>query len=120
MFTVFVRGLDFYAYHGVSAEEQVIGHRYLMSLEMEVDGRADETDNVGQTVDYGKAGLLAVEIAQRAKRATVERVAAEVGDGLLREFTLLDQVSVSLAKALPPAPMIAQTAGVVVVRKRRQ
>ena len=116
---VFVEGIEFYGYHGVSEAEQEVGHRYLLDLAFEViSERSAESDDVLDTVDYGAAAGLAVQIAAAAKRRTVERVAAEIGDGLLAAFPLAASVEVRLCKLLHPCPVAASEAGVELVRRR--
>src|SRR5437016_4674805 len=112
MYTVVIRGLEFYAHHGVSDEEQAIGHRYKVDLDLEVDGTADETDDVAGTVDYGAAAQKAIAIAQGRQHRTVEKLAKTIADGLLQEFASIQSLTVTVIKRLPPAPVIAEEAGV--------
>lgn len=118
MYTVFVRGLEFYAFHGVPPEERVIGHRYRVDFELEVEGAADATDRVEDTVDYGSAAQLVQRYAQERQVLTVERLAAGIGDELLARFPQIQSARVRLAKLLPPAPVVASEAGVELVRSR--
>lgn len=112
MYTVLIRGLEFYAHHGVPPEEQVIGHRYKVDLEIEVDGGADETDDIAQTVDYGSIAAKVTAISQGHRCKTVERLARLISDKLLEEYPLIQRLTITLVKRLPPAPMIAEEAGV--------
>lgn len=118
MYQVFLDSLEFYAHHGVPAEERVVGHRYVVTLAMTVDGRATETDNVHDTVDYGEVASRVFEVATDAQFKTVERLAQRIGESLLAGFPRIQSVEVRLAKRLPPAPMIAEAAGVVLTVAR--
>jgi dihydroneopterin aldolase len=117
--TVFVKGLEFYAYHGVPAEERTIGHRYSMDLTLSVEATADVTDEVEDTVDYATAATFAQEIAQATQYRTVEKLAGVVADRLLDRYPLVHSVTVQVAKRLPPAPIIAEAVGVVLTKGRR-
>ncbi len=112
MYTVFVRGIEFYGYHGVPVEERVVGHRYRVDVELRVNGVADNSDEVSQTVDYGELGLLVVQIGAEERVSTVERLARIIGESILAKFGLVESLWISVAKPLPPAPMIADSAGV--------
>lgn len=112
MYTVFVRGIDFYGYHGVPAEERHIGHRYRVDLELRVDGAADETDHISDTVDYSSVSRLITRIGSDEKAHTVERLARAMAERVLDEFPTVASIWISVAKPLPPAPIMAEEAGV--------
>lgn len=112
MYTVFIRGIEFYGYHGVPAEERFIGHRYRVDLELRVEGTADTSDHISETVDYGKIGTVIVEMGTSERAHTVERLARLMGERILTDYPLVESIWISVAKPLPPAPMIASEAGV--------
>ena len=112
MFTVFVRGIEFYGYHGVPVEEKVVGHRYRVDVELRVEGPADLSDQVSDTVDYGQVAQLVIRIGTTENVHTVERLARLMGDRILAEFPLASSLWISVAKPMPPAPVIADSAGV--------
>ncbi|HEY3782846.1 MAG TPA: dihydroneopterin aldolase [Fimbriimonadaceae bacterium] len=118
MFEVFIRDLEFYAYHGVSAEERTVGHRYLVSCWVQVSGSADSTDDVADTVDYGALAGILQAVLLGAPCLTVERLGALCCDAVLDAFALASSVKVSVSKIAPPMPYIAKEAGGVVERKR--
>ncbi|MDR3690663.1 MAG: dihydroneopterin aldolase [Fimbriimonas sp.] len=119
MITLFMTGLEFYGYHGVSDEEQKIGHRYRIDIELTVDGTADRTDRVEDTVDYGEVGKLLSSVGSTTQFRTVERLASVMADRLLDSYPSISTVSIRLAKLLPPAPVIAEEAGVKLTVSRR-
>lgn len=112
MFTVFIRGIEFYGYHGVPAEERVVGHRYRVDVELRVEGSADLSDHISETVDYGAIAQLITQIGTTEKAHTVERLARMIGDRILADNSLVSSLWISVAKPLPPAPVIAEVAGV--------
>jgi 7,8-dihydroneopterin aldolase/epimerase/oxygenase len=118
MYTVFVEGLEFYAYHGVPAEEKVLGHRYIADIYVEVEGGADDSDKVSETVDYGELGLRVMEFVGSTQGHTLERLAAKICEDVLSQFPLVSEVHIKLAKPHPPTPIIAAMAGVELVRRR--
>ena len=119
MYTVFVRGLEVYAYHGVSTEERALGHRYVVDVEMEVAGDADSTDDVRDTVDYGEIGQLVEFVVRNEQCFTVERLATLVADRLLAKFEPAVEVTVTIEKPMPPMPVVAEASGVTINRRKR-
>ncbi|MCB8933312.1 MAG: dihydroneopterin aldolase [Fimbriimonadaceae bacterium] len=118
MITLFVEGLEFYAHHGVPEAEQAIGHRYAVDLEIDVREKATQTDRVEDTVDYAAVAEALVGHAQEHRYRTLERLAAGLCDTLFETFEAIVEVRMRLAKRLPPAPIIAEVAGVEIVRSR--
>ncbi len=102
MFAVFVKGLEFYGYHGVSTEEQKVGHRYRVSITMHVEGKADETDDLANTVDYGAAAELVLKLGLESQHKTVEKLAGVIADHILVAFGSVSECQVEVAKIASP------------------
>ncbi len=118
MFTVFVSGLEFYGFHGVTVEERTIGHRFIADLRVEVEGRADETDSIEDTVDYAGISFSLTELCAKRQFFTLERMASTIADELLRNHPTILSVWIRIAKRLPPVNMIAERVGVELERSR--
>jgi len=118
MVTLFVTGLEFYAYHGVPAEERTIGHRYVVDLELNVKSSAETSDDVTDSVDYADVAQTVVEVATKKQYKTVERLAQVMGETLLDRYSRIQGLSIRLAKRLPPAPIIAEELGVELTLER--
>lgn len=119
MFSVFVEGLECYGHHGVSEAERTIGHRFLVDLEMEVDGSADRTDDVSETADYSLAVQIAQDVIAGEPCRTVERLASLIGESILAKMPLVHEVRTTVAKRLPPVPAVCEASGATVLRTRR-
>lgn len=118
MFTVFIRGIEFYGFHGVPAEERVVGHRYRVDVELQVAGNADRSDHISETVDYGALAVQITEIGTIQQVQTVERLARIMGEDILSSQPQVTALKISVAKPNPPAPVIADIAGVELVLTR--
>jgi len=112
MIEVFLEGLEFYAYHGVPAAEREIGHRYRVDLTMTVDSKAESTDSIEDTVDYGKVGAWVVRFGENNQWKTLEHMASQIASGVMESNDRIASVLVSVRKMLPPAPFIAEACGV--------
>lgn len=118
MITLFVEGLEFYAHHGVPDAEQAVGHRYAVDLELDVREKATLTDRIEDTVDYAAVASTLVDHAQGHQYRTLERLASAICDALFTQFSSVVEIRMRLAKRLPPAAIIAEVAGVEIVRSR--
>ncbi len=117
-YRVFVKGIEFYGFHGCSSEEQTIGHRYVMDLDLRVAGTGHELDELDATVDYGALASLAVSVATVTQRRLMEFIAQDVAETVLASDKRIRVVTVTLAKRLPPVPQVASEAGVSVTVSR--
>lgn len=111
-FRIFVQQLEFYAFHGATDEEQAIGHRYTMDIELRVLGNAPESDDLADTVDYGELASRAVGWATEKQFRLVERAADHVLRSLMAAYPQVQIATLTLAKRLPPTPHICESAGV--------
>ncbi|MBI5705845.1 MAG: dihydroneopterin aldolase [Armatimonadetes bacterium] len=118
MFQVFLKGLQVYGHHGVTDEEQAIGHRLTFDVTLDVFGAADETDRVEDTVDYGDLARLIASRAAGERHRTLERLSGDIAAMILIAYPAVRRVELSVAKLAPPFPEVADFAGVRVVLDR--
>ncbi|HLK16419.1 MAG TPA: dihydroneopterin aldolase [Fimbriimonadaceae bacterium] len=112
MSTIFVRGIEFYGYHGVSEAERSVGHRFSADVALEVNETASVTDDVADTVDYTLVAAAVVEIGRGSSVSTVERLARLIAERLLTDNPCASDVAVEVTKLLPPMPLPVTGAGV--------
>ena len=117
MDSISVRGLQVYAYHGVSEAEQEVGHRLVIDIEARTHcGSAGSTDNLGDTVDYSKLVSIASDVATGAKHKLIEVVAESIASCILAEFNV-EEVVVEVRKVNPPLVGIVESVGVRIERR---
>ena len=98
-----LRGLPFFAYHGVRDYEQEQGQRFVLDLLLVPrSARACETDRLADAVSYSEVADAALELATVRRYDLLERLAAAIGDGLLTRFPL-ERAVVTVHK--PSAPI---------------
>lgn len=117
--TVFLEGLQFYAYHGVNPEERTLGQRFLVDVELATTLRkAGVSDDLADTINYSAVYQRIRDVVEGPPRALIEAVAEEIATVLLAEFPA-SRVAVTIRKpevALRGAML--RSAGVRVVRER--
>lgn len=100
---IFLENLEFYAFHGCFEEERLQGQTFLISLMMEADiRRAALLDDLAQTIDCGAVYDIVKHIAVDRRFDLIETLAEEISSALLRNFAMLERVTVRVDK--PDAP----------------
>jgi len=101
--TIEVRGLSVHAHHGVHEHEREHGQRFVLDLVLvPTSSLGCETDRLADTVSYGDAARVAVEVATATRFDLIERLAAHVADTLLARLPL-ERATVTVHK--PEAPL---------------
>ena len=122
-----IRGLRALGRHGVLEEEKARPQPFEVDIDLEVDvRRAGETDDLGDTVDYGAVTDAAVGAIEGDHSDLLEhlatriaRAALEAADGRAEKH-LVTAVSVALRKLRPPVPAHLASAGVRIRRQRQE
>lgn len=105
-----IDNLRLYARHGVIEQEQIVGGEYSLSLRMHCDiSRAMLTDDVNDTVDYGKVSQIAVEEMKQSS-LLLENAIYRLASRLLKEFRQIDSIDVRLTKLTPPTGLLSDGA----------
>lgn len=98
-----IRNATFYAYHGALADEQSLGGRFELDVDMYCDMTpATETDSLKRTVDYEKVYAFLQQSVLEKKYHLIETLASLIGRGLLREFNNIEYVTIRIRKPHPP------------------
>ncbi|MFZ4509015.1 MAG: dihydroneopterin aldolase, partial [Fimbriimonas sp.] len=87
-------------------------------LTLEVDEDASATDQIDGTVDYAAVAAFVADEIRTTQFRTIERLAKVVGEGILARFARVKEVTVQIAKPLPPAPILVESVSVRLVVKR--
>jgi dihydroneopterin aldolase len=97
-----VEGMEFFAYHGCFAEEQVIGTRFIVDFFFETDtNRAETDDDLKQTVNYQTVYQL-VKKEMEIKAHLLEHVAHRILKSATSAFPAITAAEVKIAKLNPP------------------
>ncbi|MBK9275226.1 MAG: dihydroneopterin aldolase [Flavobacteriales bacterium] len=97
-----VNGIRVFAYHGCLEEEARIGGRYRVDVHVQGDlARAEASDALGDTIDYGRITALVKEaMAQRSR--LIEHVGRRILHALQREWPGPYRWRVRVEKEAPP------------------
>jgi len=94
----------FYAYHGVLSDEQNLGGKFEVDVDLHCDlSRGAKTDSLRQTVDYERVYDCIKKLVLGKKYFLLESLASTIASGILKEFTKIQKVVVRVRK--PSAPV---------------
>ena len=98
-----IRNAAFYAYHGVRADEQNLGGKFEIDVDLQLDlAAAAETDSLRRTVDYEVVYDHIQRIVTSKKYYLLEALAGHLAKALMREFHEIEEVVVRVRKPHPP------------------
>lgn len=116
--TITLNNLRFYAYHGVEAQESVVGAWYSVSVKMETDFKeAVCSDSIADTINYAKVASL-IKKQMEIRSQLIEHLAGRIANLMLETFKSLQEVTVSISKENPPLGVPCEAAMVTITAVR--
>ena len=98
-----IKNASFYAYHGAVVEEQNLGGKFEVDLDLYCDLLpAAETDSLHKTVDYEKVYAHVSRAIHSKKNYLIETLAHTIASGIIREFQSVERVTIRVRKPHPP------------------
>ncbi|ANY66470.1 dihydroneopterin aldolase [Paenibacillus sp. BIHB 4019] len=114
-----VKGMQFYGYHGVFAEENRLGQKFGVDLELLLDlEKAATMDDLEATVNYAELHALTKKIVEGAPFKLIEALAGSIATQLLAAYTMINEVTVRVTKPNPPFDIHFDGVTVELRRKR--
>jgi dihydroneopterin aldolase len=114
-----IKNAVFYAYHGAVQEEQNLGGKFEVDLDLYCDLLpAAETDSLKKTVDYEKVYAYVSSILHSKKNYLLEALAHTIAHGIIREFSSVEMVTVRVRKPHPPVKGVVDCVEVEMTERR--
>lgn len=99
-----MKNLGFYGYHGVLPEENVLGQKFFLDIELYVDLKtAGGSDHVTDTVNYAEAYSIVKDIVENQRFKLIEALAEKIAEKILGAFPIVKEIVVNIKK--PEAPV---------------
>ncbi|MDY6148829.1 MAG: dihydroneopterin aldolase [Porphyromonas sp.] len=112
--TIALREVQFYAYHGVMPEEQVVGNKFVVTVELLCTScEAVFTDRLEDTVSYADLYEL-VHHEMKQPSQLLEHVAGRICTVVEQRFPSVSECFVRITKCTPPISAVMQGAEVAV------
>ncbi|KYG91012.1 dihydroneopterin aldolase [Metasolibacillus sp. FSL H7-0170] len=115
---IHLRDMQFFGYHGVLKEENVLGQRFRASVSLAVDiQQAGQTDDLENTVSYVGVYDICQEILEGKPFQLIEAVAETVATTILQRYKgQIFGCRVEIIKPDPPIPGHYKEVAVEIVR----
>jgi dihydroneopterin aldolase len=118
---IVIEEMEFYAFHGHYQEEQIVGNRFLVDLELKTNlSAAAASDQLEDAVNYQEAYKLIKHEMRITKSNLLENIAKRILDALYREMKGIDKATVKIRKMHPPMGGPIQSVGVSMSRKNEE
>ncbi|MBN1116321.1 MAG: dihydroneopterin aldolase [Bacteroidales bacterium] len=118
MAKIFLEGLEFYAHHGYFSEEQKIGGKYLIDIEIEADiNKSVISDELKSTINYAEVYELIKQEMNISSRL-IEHLAGRILRAVFINFPLVSGVKVKVSKINPPLGADLKSVSVVLEERR--
>lgn len=116
---ILLTGMEFSGRHGCSEEERQYLQPFIVDAELYLDlSKAGKSDNLTDTVDYVQVFNEVKKIVTGTPRNLIETVAEDIAQSLLKQFTQIESLKITIHK---PAAPIAETfngAAISIIRSR--
>lgn len=118
MGTIILEGLEFFAFHGFYDEEQKIGNKYGVDVEIKASfEKAGQQDRISETINYEHLyRIIRNEMNQPSR--LLENIAHRIICRIFNEFDAAHWVEVRVSKFNPPIGGICNRAVVALERER--
>lgn len=116
-YSIILKNIRVYAYHGCLPEEEKIGSHYRVDLEVFADiSSSVESDNLNETIDYVHLNrIVKEEMAIRSK--LLESVAGRILNRIKSDFQQVTQIELEIAKLNPPINGDVESVSVKIIEK---
>jgi dihydroneopterin aldolase len=117
---IIIEEMEFYAFHGHYQEEQIVGNRFLVDLEMDADlTEAADSDNLNDAVNYQQAYQIIKNEMRRTKSNLLENIGKRILDALFAEMEGIEKASIRVRKLNPPMGGPIKSVGIKMSRKQK-
>ena len=100
--TIQIEGMEFYAFHGCFKEEQIVGGKFLVDIEINCDCEmASKSDNIRDALNYQKVYEI-IQAEMKIKSHLLENVAGRIADKIYAEFSYIQKIRLKISKMNPP------------------
>ena len=94
-----LRNAVFYAYHGVLADEQSLGGKFEVDIDLYCDlQKGAISDRLEDTIDYERVYSYVRQLVEDKKHFLLESLAGSIAKSILKNFRKVEKVTVRIRK----------------------
>jgi dihydroneopterin aldolase len=115
---IVIEEMEFYAFHGHYQEEQIVGNRFLVDLELTCNLAVPAgSDSLNDAVNYQLAYQIIKNEMRRTKSNLLENIGKRILDALFAEMEGIEKAKIRVRKLNPPMGGPIKSVGIVLSRK---
>jgi 7,8-dihydroneopterin aldolase/epimerase/oxygenase len=115
---IFVEGIKFHGFHGLTKLERQVGVRLSVDVTLELDlEKSGRSDRMADTLDYALVHRKVIEVSRGKSYKLLEAFARKLLDEFLQSFPV-ERVTVRVRKETPVLEGIVDAVGVQMSRGR--
>jgi dihydroneopterin aldolase len=118
MLSIHLHNIKIFAHHGIYEEEKILGNEFELNITIKHSPQRLPVKHLADTVDYISVYEL-VKKRMAIPTSLLETVATEIAGEILVQFSLAEEVSVSIRKIYPPVSGLNGSVGVSFDLKRK-
>ncbi|GEL78237.1 dihydroneopterin aldolase [Tenuibacillus multivorans] len=117
---ILLNDMMFYGYHGLYPEENKLGQRFTVDLQLLTDlKKAGHTDDMNDSIHYGHVYKVVGQVVEGEAKNLIETVAEDIAKRLFTTFEALHGVIIKVNKPGPPIPGYYESVAVEIERERK-
>lgn len=103
-YKIIIKDLKIFAYHGVKDEEKQNGQEFFIDCTLIINKpKIKFKDNINETISYSEASRFIKKVMTDQKFNLIETAAEKVTRNLFKEFSMIEEIEITLKK--PNAPI---------------
>lgn len=99
--TIHLQNLQFFGFHGVYPEEQLLGNEFIVNVKLACSPFINENILLEQTVNYEEIFAIISSVMQ-IPTPLLETLVVKIGNTILEQYLQVKAVDVSIYKRNPP------------------
>ena len=115
--SISITGIHGFGYHGVLEHERLEGQDFYVDVVLTLDlTKASRSDELSETINYGQVCDLVLAEVTGPPHSLIEKLAGQISELLLANFSVLKSVRVTVHK--PQAPVLVDFLDIAVTIER--
>jgi dihydropteroate synthase/dihydroneopterin aldolase len=116
---IHLKGMEFYAYHGVLPEEQELGQRFVVDVDLYPEKWVKDKDCLENTINYAAVYEVIKTCVEKERYKLLESLAEEIAARILAGFAC-ELIRVEIHKPNAPLPGVFRDVSVEIFRGRAE
>jgi 7,8-dihydroneopterin aldolase/epimerase/oxygenase len=100
MLTIHLNRLKFFSFHGIHAEEKILGNEYEVNVDIKL-GHTEKIDTINQTIDYERVYDI-IKARMAVPSPLLETLAQDMSERIHQMDVTICSINIRIIKMNPP------------------